>query len=71
MYNPKEVLTESGYQKHYVNVCNIEYALFEILNNADDLHIGALDDEQLETLYKMQELIDSGLLLTGDGETDD
>jgi hypothetical protein len=67
MYNPKDILTEDGCRKLFIHVGNIEFALFYILNHANDLHI---DDEQLETLYKMQEMVegDSPLLLTGDGE---
>ena len=73
MYNPKEVLTEDGYKQLYVHLANMENALFFILNHADDLHIGALDDEQLDVLYKVQGMVEgeSPLLLTGDGETDD
>ena len=73
MYNPKDILTKDGYKQLYYHVSSIEYALFWILNHADDLHIGALDDEQLEALYKVQEMVDGekALLLTGDGETDD
>jgi hypothetical protein len=70
MYNPKKILTEDGYTNLFVHVKNMENALFYILNHADDLHIGSLDDEQLEILYKLQEMItgDSPLLLNGDGE---
>ena len=73
MLNPKDVLTESGYHKLYNAVSNIEYALMFIIAHADDLHIGALDESQLETLYKMQEMVSgkNPVLLHGDGEKDD
>jgi len=73
MYNPKDVLTKHGYTELFVHVKNMENALFYILNHADDLHIGALDYEQIEILYKVQEMVegDECLLLTGDDETGD
>lgn len=67
MYDPKEVLNESGYRDLQRHVGNMEEALFFFLNNSDDLHISATDGGwQLETLLKMQKLLP--LLLKGDGE---
>jgi hypothetical protein len=66
MFDPKDILTEDGVRKMEGHLFNIEEALFYILNHADDLHIGALDGKQLDTLYAMETLLPT--LRTGDGE---
>lgn len=72
MRDPKKVLTEEGFRKLQAHLVNIEEGLFFITNHADDLHIGAMDEgKALDTLYDMQELIESKHLETGDGEEDE
>jgi hypothetical protein len=65
-------LTEDGYLEHVAHIKNIEKGLFWLENNADDLHIGALSQEQNEKFWQLQKLFDElkGVLLTGDGESD-
>lgn len=73
MYNPKDILTEDGFKRLERHVGNIEEGLFFIMNHASDLHIGCLDEKQIEALHEVYRMT-SGfqpLLLTGDGETDD
>lgn len=67
MRDPKEVLTEDGYEELRMHHRAMQNAIFFIINHADDLHI----DEPMELLYKMQELLESKLLLKGDGEKDE
>jgi hypothetical protein len=70
MFDPKTVFTEAGYRDYLMRLALIEDALFHIVNMADDLHIGCLEgDDSLDTLYKMQALLESKFLETGDGET--
>jgi len=71
MKDPKKVFTENGYLDWLLALRQLELSLFTVINSADDLHIGAQDDAQLETLYNMQRLLESGVLKTGDGEKDD
>lgn len=71
MYNPKDILTEAGYREFQAHIFNMQNALFFVLNHADDLHIGALDSEQLDVLHKMSVMVEGNnpVMLTGDGET--
>ena len=73
MLDPKEILTEEGYKKLFIHVGNIENALAYIINHADDLHIGATDSSQEQTIYNMMAMVDGAnpLLLIGDGETNE
>ncbi len=68
MYDPKDVCSRSGLEAHLGHIFNLKQAIFYFTNSADDLHIGALDDKPLDTLFRMQNLLDSGVLETGDGE---
>lgn len=68
MYNPKEVFTKQGLEEHAFQIRSLEKALDHLMNNADDLHIGALDSRQEELLYEFRELVQSGVFLNGDGE---
>lgn len=71
MFDPKKVFSEDGYDQYRAHIKNIEEGLFYIKNNADDLHIGALDITQQDDLYticeKFEKLIP--VLKKGDGET--
>jgi len=69
MYDPKDILSEGGIRKLEGHLFNMEEALFFLLNHADDLHIGAQDNSQIETLHNMEALIP--ILRTGDGEKDE
>ncbi len=73
MYDPKDILTEDGYDDYKAHLKNIENGLFYILNNVDDFHIGALDGKQLDKLYEMTGLWEEllPLLKKGDGEKDE
>ena len=72
MYNPKDILTEDGYERYKAHLFNIEEGLFYIMNHADDLHIGAMkgaqEDAIVDFYYKFQEIKQT--LLKGDGETE-
>jgi hypothetical protein len=70
MFDPKEILTESGYDEYRAHLSNIEKGLFFISNYVDDLHIGALDQSQLDDLYTMENLFEKllSVLKKGDGE---
>ena len=73
MNNPKEVLTEHGYESYCAHLYNIEMGLFYIMNHADDLHIGAKsegkEDAILDMYYTFTKI--KPLLKTGDGEKDE
>ncbi len=66
MYDPKEVFTKEGLREHENHLYNLEKALSFLSNNADDLGIGSLDDEQLQVLYNMQNMLE--VYKNGDGE---
>jgi len=68
MFDPKSIFTQSGIEDHKVHLYNMRKAIFHLLNNADDLHIGALDDKQLDVIHNMSNLLDSKVLDEGDGE---
>ena len=68
MLDPKTVMTEDGMEHIRGHVFNMKEALFYILNHADDLRIGSKDSKLLETLYEMQEVVESGVLVHGNGE---
>ncbi len=70
MLDPKEILTEVGMRRYTNHLCNIEEALNYIINHADDLHIGALDSKQEQTIYDMMKMVEgpTALLLVGDDE---
>lgn len=70
MYNPKDILTEDGYENYLHHIKNIENAIFYICNHADDLHIGSKNgDDSLDILWKIEEILPH--LKKGDGEIDD
>lgn len=73
MYNPKDILTEEGYERYCAHLHNIEEGLFYIMNHADDLHIGAMgegkEDAILDMYYKFEEI--KPILKKGDGEKDE
>jgi len=54
MYNPKDVLTERGVIELGVHLYNMNNAIFFLLNHADDLGIGALDEKQLDILHDLR-----------------
>lgn len=68
MYNPKDVLTERGVIELGVHLYNMNNAIFFLLNHADDLGIGALDEKQLDILHDMKAILDSDVYKNGDGE---
>lgn len=68
MYNPKDIFTEDGFEQHKVHIYNLKNAILWLNNNADDLHIDALDETPLDTIYAMWRLLDSKILEIGDGE---
>ena len=72
MYDPKEILNESGYEEYKAHLVNIKNGIFFISNNIDDLHIGALDQSQLDDWYTIENLFEKLLptLKKGDGEHD-
>jgi hypothetical protein len=55
MYNPKDILTEDGYEDYRAHLRNIENGLFFLKNHADDLHIGAIDEYQGDTFWSIIE----------------
>lgn len=73
MYNPKDILTEDGYEDYRMHLRNIENGLFFLENNIDDLHIGSKDGNQIDSLYQIIALWNDikGVLKTGDGEKDE
>jgi hypothetical protein len=73
MYDPKDILTEDGYEDYKMHLRNIEKGLFFLENHVDDLHIGALDAKQDELFWKMIQCFAKlkPVLLKGDGEKDD
>lgn len=71
MYDPKDVFTPGGLVQHQAHLTNMENALLWLINHADDLHIDALTDDHLDTIYTMHALLESRVLHNGDGETDD
>lgn len=70
MYNPKDVLTEDGFDEYKAHLKNIENGLFYIQNHMDDLHIGSKDGKQEDDLCdiigKFNDLLP--VLKKGDGE---
>lgn len=66
MYNPKEIFTEDGIRDLEHHLYNIEKAIFFLTNNADDLHIGMVDDKQLDILYDLEDMLET--YRNGDGE---
>ena len=69
MYNPKDILTDAGYEEYLAHLFNIKSGIFFILCHADDLHLD--DNNILNILYKIEEILDSNILKTGDGEVYD
>jgi len=69
MRNPKEVFTEKGFRELEWHLYNLEKAIFFLTNNADDLHIGCYDEEQIDLLYKLENMLE--IYRNGDGEKDD
>jgi len=70
MYNPKDILTENGYEDYICHINNIKCGLECITNNIDDLHIGALSRKQDDDFRTMCGLFYELLpiLKSGDGE---
>lgn len=70
MYNPKDVLTDNGYDDYKMHLKNIENALFYLENHADDLHIGYQPpfDVFWRIVTDWKDL--KHVLKTGDGEKD-
>lgn len=66
MYDPKVILTESGFNTLKMHLFNIKNALIFIDNHASDLSIGATDEKQREVLDDMWNLLP--VLEEGDGE---
>lgn len=73
MYNPKDVFTSEGLEEYRAHLQNIKMGLAFIENNADDLHLGAIDQNQQMDFYQMSGIFDRLLpvLKEGDGETDE
>lgn len=73
MYNPKDILTEDGYEDYRAHLRNIENGLFFIKNHADDLHIGSKNAEQDDNFWALMNAWEElqEVLKTGDGETDE
>jgi hypothetical protein len=73
MYNPKDILTEDGYEHYLAHLHNIREGLFYVMNHSDDLHIGAMgegkEDAILDMYYTFEEILP--ILKTGDGEKDE
>ena len=67
MYNPKDILTEDGYEDYKAHLKNIEKGLFYIQNNMDDFHL--FDDRVYTMCGLFEELLP--LLKNGDGEKDE
>lgn len=57
MYDPKEILTESGYRKFLMHIENIREAMFFLQNHADDLGYEGLDDEDYYKIFRMDDLL--------------
>lgn len=73
MYNPKDILTEDGYEDYMAHLRNIENGLFYLKNNADDLHIGATDADQDDSFWSIISAWEDlyPVLKKGDGEKDE
>ena len=73
MYNPKDILTKSGYEEYCAHLHNIRAGLSYIENHSDDLHIGAIDGCQLDDWCAIYDNFEKLLpvLKTGDGEKDE
>jgi hypothetical protein len=67
MYNPKDILTEDGYDEYKAHLKNIENGLFYIQNHADDLHL--FNDDFNDVCGKFEKILP--LLKKGDGEKDE
>jgi len=57
MYDPKEILTESGYRKFLMHIENIREAMFFLQNHADDLGYEGLEDEDYYKIFRMGDLL--------------
>ena len=66
MFDPKTVLTEEGVDELNVHIHNMKEAIFFLTNNADDLHIGHIDDRQISLLYELEKMLPT--YKQGDGE---
>ena len=72
MYDPKDILTEDGYEDYLVHLMAIRKGLAYIMNHADDLHIGmeqGREDVVLDMYHKFEEILP--ILKKGDGEKDE
>lgn len=71
MYNPKDIYTEDGFFDYMMHLKNIEKGLFELINMADDLHLG-IDEKSDDAFQAVQNLYDilttTRILQEGDGE---
>ena len=65
MRDPKEVFTEGGYQEWLLNLKQLENCVFKVLSDADDLLLGSEDEQQIDVFYRLQKLLESGVLKTG------
>ncbi len=73
MYDPKDILTEDGYEDYKAHLRNIENGLFYLKSNVDDLHIGAKDAKQDDDFWKLMSAWEDlkDVLKKGDGEQND
>ena len=73
MYNPKDILTDVGYEAYKAHLYNIREGLSYIQSHMDDLHIGALDVSQEDDWYTICNTFEKLLpvLKIGDGERDE
>ena len=65
MYNPEKIFTKRGFEEYKAHLFNIKNGIYFIVNHADDLHIGL---KELDILENTLALVETGNLLTGDGE---
>jgi hypothetical protein len=54
MRNPKEVLTEDGYETYRAHLHNLREAVFFFINHADDLALEELDGTFLGSIYSVE-----------------
>jgi hypothetical protein len=73
MYDPKDTLTEDGYERYLAHIVNIDDGLSYIKDHVDDLHIGALSKDQDDAFWTLigawEDLME--VLKSGDGERDE
>lgn len=67
MYKPKDVFTRDNMLRYVMHIINTREALNYLVDHHDDLALYTLDEKYMDAVYTLLELIDSNILIDGDG----